>query len=98
MFTSLFSMKTKPVPVLEPELITTEPLEQVIEKLCKFGRPYIHCHTDMTWSCSIDLNSDVVGGSFSIKSGFKHKTAKEAAYTVLMRIHALGKELLNANP
>lgn len=66
-------------------------LEDAIAHLLNFGRPHIHCHDDLTWSCSVELNTDQVIDGAKVRSGFKHPTIGSAVAECVEKCNQLGK-------
>ena len=57
----------------------TMTLEEMLTRMQHYGRPYLMCHDDGSWSASIKLNIVTPGGQFEIKAAFNvHRTARAA--------------------
>lgn len=64
-------------------------LEDAIAELMNYGRPYIHCHDDLTWSCNVELNTDQVVEGAKVRSGYKHPTIGSAVTACLDKCRSL---------
>lgn len=71
---------TKPRETTEAKSIQSEKLEDILMELLKYGQPKVGVYgSDMTWACSIDMNTNTTGSDFKIRSDWDHKTPLEAA-------------------
>jgi len=73
-------------------------LEQTLDELSKYARPYLNQHEDNTWSCSAVLRVNVKGSDFKVRSDFNHPTATAAASTCLCRVRAMLKDIHKMAP
>lgn len=71
--------------------LTLRTSDDIVEELVSFGRPHMHCHEDLTWSASVDLNTDKVkvGLEAKLRSGFRCPTLKAALIDVLEKCRGL---------
>lgn len=59
--------------------------DDILLALTRYGRPYVFCATDMTWSASLTCNTTTEGANFETKSGFNHPTPLAALSELLRR-------------
>ncbi len=74
---SLLSILTPRTAVLNPESnidakASTEDLEDVLLELAHWGRPYVHCARDGTWSVKVEASVVAVGAKFEVRSEYGH--------------------------
>ena len=82
--------KPAPTPI---KAMPDQTLEQTLNALCQYGRPAMHCHDDMTWSCNVKMNTNgVTGAEFTIRSDYQQTSPLSAAKQCLERVHGALKK------
>jgi hypothetical protein len=64
-------------------------LEEMLAECMKWGRPRLHCFDDLTWSCSVKLNTTHAFLNGEVSSGFGHETPAAAVTVVLEKLRQL---------
>lgn len=62
-------------------------LEDIIDELCRYGLPLFLKHDDGVWTATCDMFVVAKGAKFEVKSGYEHRTLKDAARECLERVH-----------
>lgn len=72
---TLFKDKTS-----EAHAIPQESLEDIMMELLNYGQPRVGVYgSDMTWHCTVEMNTNTVGSDFKVRSDWNHTTPFEAA-------------------
>lgn len=61
-------------------------LEFILLNLQSVGKPRLHCHDDMLWSCSVNMHVPNAGTTFEVRSEFNMVSPLAAARQCAERV------------
>jgi hypothetical protein len=81
--------RTQPEPKIQTGIAVadTRNLEQILEELCQYGKPWLSKHNN-GWHAAIDIFVSGTGVKFEVKTEFDCPTARAAAATCSDRLTA----------